>query len=100
MGPCTEKRRSTRRVGAPSLPSHLFNDPITAGQHPVPILNSRTGRPFEGKWGFGIMGSDGGPSRSMANTILVVDDEKNIVQLARLYLANDGFHVEEAHDGK
>jgi DNA-binding response OmpR family regulator len=36
----------------------------------------------------------------MANTILVVDDEKNIVQLARLYLANDGFHVEEAHDGK
>jgi two-component system alkaline phosphatase synthesis response regulator PhoP/two-component system response regulator ResD len=36
----------------------------------------------------------------MANTILVVDDEKNIVQLARLYLGNEGFHVEEAHDGK
>jgi DNA-binding response OmpR family regulator len=36
----------------------------------------------------------------MANTILVVDDEKNIVQLARLYLSNEGFRVEEAHDGK
>jgi DNA-binding response OmpR family regulator len=36
----------------------------------------------------------------MPNTILVVDDEKNIVQLARLYLSNEGFRVEEAHDGK
>jgi DNA-binding response OmpR family regulator len=36
----------------------------------------------------------------MANTILVADDEKNIVQLARLYLANEGFRVEEAHDGR
>jgi two-component system alkaline phosphatase synthesis response regulator PhoP/two-component system response regulator ResD len=36
----------------------------------------------------------------MPNTILVVDDEKNIVQLARLYLGNDGFKVEEAYDGK
>jgi DNA-binding response OmpR family regulator len=36
----------------------------------------------------------------MANTILVVDDEKNIVQLARLYLGNEGFQVEEAYDGK
>lgn len=35
----------------------------------------------------------------MANTILVVDDEKNIVQLARLYLGNEGFHVEAAFDG-
>ena len=36
----------------------------------------------------------------MPGTILVVDDEKNIVQLARLYLQNDGFKVEAAHDGK
>jgi two-component system, OmpR family, alkaline phosphatase synthesis response regulator PhoP len=36
----------------------------------------------------------------MANTILVVDDEPNIVQLARLYLGNEGYHVEEAHDGR
>jgi DNA-binding response OmpR family regulator len=36
----------------------------------------------------------------MANTILVVDDEKNIVQLARLYLGNEGFQVEEAYDGR
>jgi DNA-binding response OmpR family regulator len=36
----------------------------------------------------------------MANTILVVDDEKNIVQLARLYLGNEGFNVVEAYDGK
>ena len=36
----------------------------------------------------------------MPSTILVVDDEKNIVQLARLYLNNEGFHVESAHDGK
>jgi two-component system alkaline phosphatase synthesis response regulator PhoP/two-component system response regulator ResD len=35
----------------------------------------------------------------MANTILVVDDEKNIVQLARLYLTNEGFRVEAAYDG-
>ena len=40
------------------------------------------------------------PLPSMANTILVVDDEKNIVQLARLYLGNEGFRVEEAYDGK
>jgi len=36
----------------------------------------------------------------MANTILVVDDEKNIVTLIRRYLGNEGFHVEEAYDGK
>ena len=42
----------------------------------------------------------GGPSPKMPNTILVVDDEKNIVQLARLYLSNEGYHVEEAFDGK
>ena len=34
----------------------------------------------------------------MPGTILVVDDEKNIVQLARLYLNNEGFRVETAHD--
>jgi len=31
--------------------------------------------------------------------ILLVDDEPNIRQLARLYLERDGFHVEEAGDG-
>jgi DNA-binding response OmpR family regulator len=36
----------------------------------------------------------------MPGTILVVDDEKNIVQLARLYLNNEGFRVESASDGK
>ena len=36
----------------------------------------------------------------MAAKVLVVDDEKNIVQLARLYLNNEGFQVEEAYDGK
>ena len=35
----------------------------------------------------------------MASTILVVDDEKNIVQLARLYLNKEGFEVEAAYDG-
>ena len=35
----------------------------------------------------------------MAGTILVVDDEKNIVQLARLYLSKEGFQVEVAYDG-
>lgn len=35
----------------------------------------------------------------MAATILVVDDEKNIVQLARLYLNKEGFRVEAAYDG-
>ena len=40
------------------------------------------------------------PEEKMANTILVVDDEKNIVQLSRLYLRNEGYRVEEAYDGK
>jgi two-component system, OmpR family, alkaline phosphatase synthesis response regulator PhoP len=33
-------------------------------------------------------------------TILVVDDERNIVQLARLYLSNEGFLVETASNGQ
>jgi len=37
---------------------------------------------------------------AMPGTILVVDDEKNIVQLARLYLTNEGYRVETAYDGK
>jgi len=32
-------------------------------------------------------------------TILVVDDERNIVELARMYLENEGFRVESAADG-
>ena len=35
----------------------------------------------------------------MASTILVVDDERNIVQLARLFLNKEGFQVEGAYDG-
>ena len=31
--------------------------------------------------------------------ILVVDDEKNIVELARLYLEKEGYRVEDAYDG-
>ncbi len=50
--------------------------------------------------GCGIVVIESGPSPRMANTILVADDEKNIVQLARLYLSNEGFHVEEANNGK
>lgn len=33
-------------------------------------------------------------------TILLVDDEANIVQLARLYLEREGFRVESAGDGR
>jgi DNA-binding response OmpR family regulator len=33
-------------------------------------------------------------------TILVVDDEANIVELARLYLTQDGYRVESAGDGQ
>src|ERR1043165_8805931 len=33
-------------------------------------------------------------------TILVADDEKNIVQLARMYLQAEGFTVETAANGK
>src|SRR6476661_2583101 len=52
-------------------------------------------------WGCGMVSNEGsGPPLRMANTILVVDDERNIVQLARLYLGNEGFRVEEANDGK
>ena len=32
-------------------------------------------------------------------TILVVDDEKNIIELARLYLESEGYVVESAYDG-
>jgi two-component system response regulator ResD len=35
----------------------------------------------------------------MASTILVVDDEKNIVQLMRMYLGKEGYNVESAYDG-
>ena len=34
------------------------------------------------------------------STILVVDDERNIVQLARLYLRNEGYQVETAANGR
>ncbi len=40
------------------------------------------------------------PPLDMPNTILVADDEKNIVKLARLYLEKEGFRVDEAYDGK
>jgi len=33
------------------------------------------------------------------STVLVVDDEKNIVQLAKLYLTSEGYHVEAAYNG-
>ena len=36
----------------------------------------------------------------MARTILVVDDESNIIELVRLYLEQAGFSVAEARDGK
>ena len=36
----------------------------------------------------------------MSNTVLVVDDEPNIVELARLYLRNEGFDVEVAENGR
>jgi len=35
----------------------------------------------------------------MSSTVLVVDDEKNIVQLARLYLTSEGYAVETAYNG-
>jgi two-component system, OmpR family, alkaline phosphatase synthesis response regulator PhoP len=36
----------------------------------------------------------------MPSTVLVADDEKNIVQLIKLYLTNEGFLVETAQDGQ
>ena len=36
----------------------------------------------------------------MTRTILVVDDERNIVELAKLYLRNEGFEIEAAYNGK
>lgn len=35
----------------------------------------------------------------MAETILIVDDEENIIELGRLYLENEGYRVEAAADG-
>lgn len=34
-----------------------------------------------------------------SNTILIVDDEPNIIELGQLYLENEGFSVESAADG-
>lgn len=34
-----------------------------------------------------------------SGTVLVVDDEKNIVQLAKMYLAKEGYTVDSAFDG-
>ncbi len=36
----------------------------------------------------------------MARTILVVDDERNIIELVRLYLEQAGYSVAEARDGR
>jgi DNA-binding response OmpR family regulator len=36
----------------------------------------------------------------MSRTILVVDDERNIVDLARMYLRNEGFETESASNGR
>ncbi|MFN8556033.1 MAG: response regulator transcription factor [Dehalococcoidia bacterium] len=36
----------------------------------------------------------------MSRTILVVDDERNIVDLAKMYLRNEGFEVETAANGR
>jgi DNA-binding response OmpR family regulator len=36
----------------------------------------------------------------MSQTVLVVDDERHIVQLVKLYLTNEGYQVEAAHDGQ
>jgi DNA-binding response OmpR family regulator len=36
----------------------------------------------------------------MSRTILVVDDEKNIVELVRMYLRNEGFEIESAANGR
>ena len=36
----------------------------------------------------------------MSQTVLVVDDERHIVQLVKLYLTNEGYQVEVAHDGQ
>jgi DNA-binding response OmpR family regulator len=36
----------------------------------------------------------------MSNLILLVDDERKITELARLYLENEGFRVSAAHDGE
>ncbi|MBI5301058.1 MAG: response regulator transcription factor [Chloroflexi bacterium] len=33
-------------------------------------------------------------------TLLLVDDEKNIIELERLYLEKEGYAIETAHDGK
>jgi len=36
----------------------------------------------------------------MSRTILVVDDERNIVELIRMYLRNEGFEIEAAYNGR
>src|SRR3954454_12232868 len=74
---------------------------MAGASHHASILTWRAGPLLLGMWGCGMVSNEGsGPPLRMANTILVVDDERNIVQLARLYLGNEGFRVEEANDGK
>ncbi len=50
-------------------------------------------RPLRALVGWSIIGS------MSDKTILVVDDEQNIVELVRLYLHNEGFRVVTAYDG-
>ena len=38
--------------------------------------------------------------RMQAGKILVVDDDKNICELLRLYIEKEGFEVDIANDGK
>lgn len=52
----------------------------------------------------GIIGRKTNPEKASPRegltTILVVDDERNIVQLVKLYLGNEGYQVETAYSGQ
>jgi DNA-binding response OmpR family regulator len=43
---------------------------------------------------------DDRPGTNMPSTILVADDERNILELCRLYLTKEGYTVETASDGQ
>jgi len=55
--------------------------------------------PLLSTWGIIYTAEDACSEEDVVATVLVVDDDKNIVELIRLYLSNDGYSVLCAYDG-
>ncbi len=85
--------------------STVADTPPQPSQHPPTSPPPRPGPPVQvHDWGLVFRGQSGcngrQEERAMAGeTVLVVDDEAHIVELAALYLEQEGFRVQSAGDG-